>query len=1597
MNLESRIRSDKIVGLWFLTNIYFVLVLIAVPNGIAAPMETSTTILSDVGAIGPDNTIQFSIWVFTGFNPVPTGPIQITDTNTSESIDSTILAGKATINWTVTDPFIEGIHIFEAEFQGFLDYSPSSGICLINFDDFSSGSTITTAIDLSSNSTVVYKNSSIRFTVKLEILNSVQPYFKGGYIYVKNKDLNGTPTIYTYGPLPLIPSAVLTFSFDYKIPVFTSVGINSFLAQYTGSSQSQTKFCTSSLQNVTVLSTGFWLVQTLDQNALQREEGTLELNTTVLGDNPIGLELKTYYYLDEKEVIIDKRFLISRNLITYFSPNSSIPIGVLSIFTILIDPSTELQYANSIEEVSIIDRARIAHSENSTVYRHNETIRFEIYVTEEDVWTHPVVSKVELMDVTENNRSLINKTTNQDGFVIIEYPIPHNLTVGSHEFSLQTHDTNEFILGNMEIFPIIIKGLTEIDLTYEVGGVVRNAITIIQVTVLSGDSPINEGRVSLEFSANSSIIETKSCEPGLEFYYHIKISHPRGVTNYQVRFFDSSNYDEHVESFFLTVFANPMFNTTGTNGSEVIKGHTVRIWGKLCDELSHPLIYEEIILTDNTIGMFIGTSETNDQGIFFYDYEISDSTQIGVHFVEVTYLGNILKYYHPSINSPVVSFIVRPSLSIMVETEVLANHWTNISLEGGLQDIVELQWQKNGESSWNHITSVELSSSGQGFYNWSTPYYKGDFTIRAIGPKSTKYDFSSMYAIPEIIILGDKKGNVNDPYPFTVNSSEQFQIWIEDQLWQDWNQAGIHQYECVFPYRGLKEITIISNETYVYYHEFHHVVKVYEELFVFLYAPLEVMTNITFNLDGTVIGEVSGPTQGIDATLEVNGTRLQVDATDGAGRYYFSFAISNPGYYGLVVRTAVSETDFYNSASSEESILLINSIPANIEIISPKNQTYGSIVEVSIIGDAKDYWYRIEPKDQTNTSWTAPIYRNLPEGSFKCHVYGINDYGVVSYVWSTFTVDTTAPSLILINPTNTTYTTNDILISYITDETEVSIFLDGSELEKIETETLLTDLKEGTHNLTIVAGDKVGNNVTSLAIFTIDTITPSLEIYSPYNQRYIGGVEIIIGSNASTILYSISQVHAFNHTYTQPLLLNLSIGYYTLNVYAFDDAGNCNTESITFSIVQPIDLLINSGWEIIDDAGNYLVYTQILNHPNFDIIGIFLNGTYFDNLEWSIIHQDYRTTFQLETPGVWQLTLSANTTLTEYDFQYFIIEWAPPPPVFESISISFDSSSYGVRVYIDSGTLPLDTVQVSYNNVTYNLTEYYGNRWETSLPFYPQNTTTIFFIWYPWDKNPSTVQEFDIHWYAPSIIAEYNPTRTNFSLIVQIERQNASIDTSSVELTISNGYNQIKVNETSFYEYIAGDYQEWEFTSPNLQPGIWTYTIVASDSQGVERVIRGLFNASDTPPRFKVEEVILIARYTTGELWRVEVAVNDDYSVENVILFVDGIELAAVSQNGTHFIFEIWLKEGTHSLQLVAYDDIQQETFKYLPSITVEIDDLDVSTKTPDTSAVLTSLPNDDSLGSKETEGINELFELGFAGSIFAAFVAVGKILTKKK
>ncbi|WP_455141177.1 hypothetical protein [Candidatus Hodarchaeum mangrovi] len=1554
-------------------------------------ISTELTISASQGIVKENDVIIFFIWVYHEYDPVSTGIVRVTDLNTSEYISGILLDGELQLTWLVNSTNPLGTHFFQGEFFSSGDYLSSVNYCEVIFEEYLPGDYRSTSTSLSLNSSVVYKNASL--TITIEVIIPYSWFFKDGYVFVRNLNLSGNPVIHTYGPLPYIAGSDPTtynFSFDYIFPIFTPLGINFILAEYTGSDQSMTQPSTSPLIPVTVMSNGFTLSQTLNSSMLQRNIDQLELTTIILGDHPFGLVLRSFY--QTSQVFEFARNLVSSRTITnLFNPNSSVPIGNLQIMTELLDPSNNHVYANVSSYIDIVDQIRIEYVTNSSEFRQGETVRFSIYATEDDIHTHPVECRIELFDITDDY-SIVNKSTNQDGFVTIEYVIPQNATVGSHHFAFHTHSLIPYLMNTTKSFILIVKGNTIFDLTYETS-IARNSLTIIQVTVLSGAMALSEGQISLTF-LNGSIIQTKNCTPGVEIEYQIPLSHPLGISPYVVLYSGSQRYDSHIEYFYLTIFSNPHFENIGCNTSEVVKGQTIRLWGQLVDELGTKLINEIITITDTTSGSTLGSNITNEEGIFLFDYVITGSAQIGLHLIEFKYNGNPVKLFYSSINKPILSFTVRPPLSIFIDSEIVGGKWTVILLAGGLSDLVNLSWQISGESVWTPISSIKLNATGFGSYNWSVPtLYKGPITIRAVGPFNTKYDYSEIWMIPQITIQASTNGNVNNPFYFKVTCNEQFQIWITNQLWKDWQPAGVYNYSYTFSSRGIKTLKVISTAPFVYDHEKTLSITVFEELFLSLSVPSETYVNLSTNIDGIVIGEVSGPIPNQDIILEINGTNTQVDSSSDSGAFYFSVLFSTPGIYYIRVKTNLSSTNYYSQSTSSVFIIIIHSVPSNVIILSPLNQIYGSIIEIALSGNANNYSYFIEPIDSLNSTWMKTTYRSLGQGDYTLHVFGFNQDGMITYEFVSFSVDTTSPSLALLSPTNCTYGEKNVHIKYLTDENIVELFLDGEIIGYNEMELTLDD---GSYNLTVKVSDPAGNYVIKRAYFSIDTIPPSLKVYSPHNQSYTGEILISFSTNGTTILWNIIGVHTYNQTYNQPISLVLSFGSYELQVWAFDEARNFKTKKIIFSIVEAIELLLNPTLTKINETGGYLIQAEVVANPDFAQAGVLINGSMISILHWSSFYQNYRASIVLPTPGIWEITIFACTVNNKYDLRLYNLEWNPLDPILDTISINYQGSFYEFFLRINSYSLPVDQVKLIIDDSIYPLTfEPFWNRWVSNLPLSPNNYTFEILVWYPWDNSqPSGKFFYKSTWYAPNIeIDSFIVSRNSFILELRGFKQNSSINTESVKIILSNSTSEIQGRGVLTYSSLSGLYFDWKIETPDLYPGVWNYSIFIEDITGCVNAYHGLFNNSDYPPQIKSYSINHIPendRYFE-QYWYFAFEIIDDYAVKSITIDINELRFNNPSYNGTHYFFGIYLAQGYYSVIIRVFDDINQECELVLDSLTIFIS----TTESMSSSYIKESSSNLKSFINNFTN--NPLFEIGLSGIIFAITVIGGRLFKRRR
>ena len=138
--------------------------------------------------------------------------------------------------------------------------------------------------------------------------------------------------------------------------------------------------------------------------------------------------------------------------------------------------------------------------------------------------------------------------------------------------------------------------------------------------------------------------------------------------------------------------------------------------------------------------------------------------------------------------------------------------------------------------------------------------------------------------------------------------------------------------------------------------------------------------------------------------------------------------------------------------------------------------------------------------------------------------------------------------------------------------------LDNRANVTIKVETQLSNLTNGTHNVTIYANDTLGNMGSSnVVFFSVDTLPPNIEILLPQNQSYDTTdirLTFIVNENVTYLAYGLDgqeNVEIIGNI-TLPAL---SDGGHSLTLYATDDLGNSAEKAVSFNIAPfPIVLVV---------------------------------------------------------------------------------------------------------------------------------------------------------------------------------------------------------------------------------------------------------------------------------------------------------------------------------------------------------------------------------------------------------------------------------------
>ena len=283
--------------------------------------------------------------------------------------------------------------------------------------------------------------------------------------------------------------------------------------------------------------------------------------------------------------------------------------------------------------------------------------------------------------------------------------------------------------------------------------------------------------------------------------------------------------------------------------------------------------------------------------------------------------------------------------------------------------------------------------------------------------------------------------------------------------------------------------------------------------------------------------------------------------------------------------------DSVGNENSTSISFMIDITPPFIGITTPVNNTNSTNTNLDVNYSTSDIstsvqacWYS---NDTMSVNTTLAGCANITtvtwsEGMHNVTVWANDSVGNENSSSITFTIDTTYPSISIISPTNNTNTTDTTLdVNY----TVSDIYLDSCWYSN-DTMTSNTTLasctnittvtwSEGQHNVTVWANDSAGNENSSSATFTIDTIPPDINITFPSNNTNStdSGIDVNYttsdsGTEVQTCWYSNDSMSS-NTTLASCVNITTvtwSEGQHNVTVWANDTVGNINSSMVTFTV-----------------------------------------------------------------------------------------------------------------------------------------------------------------------------------------------------------------------------------------------------------------------------------------------------------------------------------------------------------------------------------------------------------------------------------------------
>ncbi len=330
------------------------------------------------------------------------------------------------------------------------------------------------------------------------------------------------------------------------------------------------------------------------------------------------------------------------------------------------------------------------------------------------------------------------------------------------------------------------------------------------------------------------------------------------------------------------------------------------------------------------------------------------------------------------------------------------------------------------------------------------------------------------------------------------------------------------------------------------------------------------------------------------------------------------------------------------------------------------------------------------------------------------------NYSRINLLPAVSSLDSTAPSVSVSSPANTTFATLNITLNFTASDNVALggcwlINTTGGNVSLPGCANITFTAAEGGNNITVYANDTNGNTNRSQVLFRADTVSPAVSLQSPANTT-LGTNNITLNFTAtdaaiSSCFYSLNRAANISLLNCRNVTFLAASGSNSITVYANDTAGNINFSSMGFTVNITVPIItLQSPLNRTYDAPPPLNFTAIGNGIDrcwYSLDGGATNSTLASCGNISSIGLEGLNTLTLYANNSFGNTSSAALNFT-VDTMLPRIIFAAPTPSNETFNTTFFVT---VNATINDS---VSSARLNFNGTSYDL-GFSGGTWHVRL------------------------------------------------------------------------------------------------------------------------------------------------------------------------------------------------------------------------------------------------------------------------------------------